>query len=155
MAAIFNHYVRTSPVIFSNRELSGEEMRRKLESLGAGSRFPFFVSENDKGEADGYCYAHLWQPDPVYAGTWEVTIYLSPETCGRGVGTALLWRLVEACRAGGAHTLMSCITVGNAASERIHEKHGFRLAGIVREAGFKFGEYYSDAIYQLVFRAEK
>lgn len=150
MAEIFNHYVRTSPVIFSNRELSAEEMKDKISHLGAGARFPFLIAEVD-GRTVGYCYAHHWQPDPVYDRTWEVTIYLSEAARGRGIGTALLSRLVEECRVGGAHTLVSCITHGNRASERIHEKTGFELVGVVRQAGFKFGEYYSDAIYQLIF----
>ena len=41
MAAIFNHYVKTSTVIFSNKALTEEDMKHKIESLGVGSEFPF------------------------------------------------------------------------------------------------------------------
>ncbi len=40
MAAIFNHYVRTSTVIFSERELSADDMARKISDLRLGSPFP-------------------------------------------------------------------------------------------------------------------
>ncbi len=149
MAAIYNHYVETSPVIFSERTLSPEEMKAKIERLIPDGKFPFLVSE-ENGIVTGYCYAHLWQPDPVYARSWEVTIYLAPGAGGKGTGTALLRRLVDECRTGGCHTLVSFITLGNRPCERIHQKTGFTLAGIVRQAGYKFGEYHSDAIYQLI-----
>ena len=72
MARIFNHYVATSTVIFSNDILSAERMADKIRPVCG--RFPFFVSVDDAtGEVMGYCYAHLWQPDPVYGRTWETT----------------------------------------------------------------------------------
>lgn len=148
MARIFNHYVRTSPVIFSNRTLSEDDMRDKLRRLGAGSEFPFLVAEAD-GALAGYAYAHLWQPDPVYGRTWELTIYLAPQACGRGLGTRLLTALVEACRRRGAHTLLSCISQGNEPCERMHRRAGFGLAGVLTGVGYKFGRYYNDAFYQL------
>jgi len=57
MADIYNYYVRTSPVIFSNKELSAKEMAEKLRRLGAGDRFPFLVAEED-GMLSGYAYLH-------------------------------------------------------------------------------------------------
>lgn len=152
MAHIYNHYVRTSPVIFSNRTLSGDDMRDKLRRLGAGRQFPFLVAEAD-GAVAGYAYAHLWQPDPVYAHTWELTIYLAPEACGRGLGTELITRLVEACRRQGAHTLVSCVTQGNTPCERLHLRAGFGLAGVLKAVGHKFGRYHDDALYQLQLEA--
>ncbi len=153
MAAIFNHYVRTSTVIFSERELSADDMARKISDLRLGSPFPFLISETD-GRVDGYCYAHLWQPDPVYGRTWEVTIYLSHDACGRGTGSALLGTLVEQCRAAGAHTLVSCITAGNTACERLHRRHGFIHAGTLTAVGYKFGRYLDDALYQLALAGD-
>lgn len=148
MAEIFNHYVRTSPVIFSNFTLSEAEMCEKLTRLGVGERFPFFVSEAD-GAVVGYAYAHLWQPDPVYGRTWELTIYLAPQACRHGLGTRLLAALVDACRKQGAHTLVSCISQGNVACEQMHLRAGFKQAGVLMGVGYKFGRYYNDVFYQL------
>lgn len=148
MARIFNHYVLTSTVIFSNRQLSETDMRSKIHALRLGVDFPFLVSENAE-EVDGYCYAHLWQPDPVYGRTWEVTIYLAPDACGKGIGSQLLSTLIEMSREAGAHTLISCITAGNAPCERLHRRLGFTQAGCLKSVGYKFGQYLDDALYQL------
>lgn len=149
MAEIFSHYVRTSPVIFSNTELSGADMRSKLQRLEVGSRFPFFVAE-DGGRVTGYAYAHLWQPDEVYSTSWELTIYLNHECLGRGTGSALLRHIIDACRRGGAHTLVAFITDGNTPSERMVERAGFFRAGCLPQVGYKFGQYFSDAFYELI-----
>lgn len=148
MAEIFNHYVRTSTVIFSNRELSDNDMRQKLESLGVGTEFPFLVSVDNNGVLTGYCYAHRWMPDPVYGRSWELTMYLSHKHLGKGLGTRLLDRLIEECRKGGAHALITSITEGNAASEKMCVSAGFNLVGRLPEIGFKFGCYLNDVIYQ-------
>lgn len=148
IADIFNYYIRTSDVIFSNRERSAAEMREKLESVIAGG-YPFFVSVED-GVVNGYCYAHAWQPDAVYGCTWELTEYLSHSSAGKGIGTKLLRATVEACRDSGAHTLIACVTAGNKACAGMLSRVGFRLVGIVRESGFKFGKYCNDEFWQLM-----
>lgn len=137
-------------MIFSETELAEDEMKDKIRRLGLGERFPFLVAE-DEGKVVGYAYAHLWMPDPVYDRSWEVTIYFSPDASGKGMGTEILSRLVEECRAAGAHTLISCITEGNTPCESLHRKLGFTLRGVYPEVGYKFGKYYNDAVYQLLF----
>ncbi len=147
MAGIFNHYVATSTVIFSNRQLSEADMRLRLEPVAG--RFPFYVDEDENGEVTGYCYAHSWHPDEVYGRTWEVTIYLRHDITGRGIGSALLESVVAESRRMGAHVLMSFITEGNEPCERMHRRVGFRLEGLFREVGYKFGRYLNDAVYYL------
>ena len=150
MADIFNHYVRTSTVIFSDTELSAADMAEKLRRLDVGSHYPFFVAEAETGAVAGYAYAHAYQPDPVYGRTYELTIYLAPDACGRGIGRMLLGATIEACRRNGAHALIACVTAGNAPSERMFEREGFKLAGVLPEAGFKFGAYHADALYHML-----
>lgn len=147
MAAIFNHYVRTSTVIFSNKILTEEDMKHKIESLGVGSEFPFLV-DDENGELTGYCYAHRWMPDPVYGRSWELTMYLSHHHLGKGIGSRLLEKLIEKCREGGAHALIASITEGNVASEKMCISAGFNLVGRLPEIGYKFGQYLNDVIYQ-------
>lgn len=147
MARIFNHYVRTSDVIFSEHELSEEEMRRKMAPVAG--RFPFLVAVED-GRVIGYCYAHPWQPDPVYRFTLELTEYLDHEVMNRGLGTKMLRMIIDQCRAEGFHSVVSAVTGGNIPCERMHEKLGFRVVGVVRDSGFKFGRFLDDVFYQLI-----
>lgn len=150
MADIFNHYVRTSTVIFSNTELSAEDMRRKLIDLEVGSKFPFIVSEESDGTISGYCYAHRWMPDAVYGRSWELTIYLSHIHRGKGIGSAMMQQMELLCRREGAHVLMASITEGNKACEQMCRRAGFDMVGRFPEIGFKFGEYLNDVIYQKI-----
>lgn len=149
MARIYNHYVRTSPVIFSCKTLTENEMKEKIRGLELGVRFPFLIAESE-GRTIGYAYAHLWMPDPVYSRSWEVTIYLDKDACGKGAGSALLSELVEQCRDAGAHILVSWVTEGNIACERLHLRTGFTLKGRIPESGWKFGKYWNDCVYQLI-----
>lgn len=147
MAEIFNHYVRTSTVIFSNDVLSADDMGRRLESVVG--RFPFLVWE-ENGRVSGYCYVHFFHPDAVYSQTWELTEYLDHSVLGRGIGTRLLSETISLCREAGAHTLLSFITASNSQCEKMVGSLGFEKCGQIREAGYKFGEYLDDVIYQLI-----
>lgn len=150
MADIFNHYVRTSTVIFSNTELTADDMLRKLIDLEVGSKFPFIVSEENDGIISGYCYAHRWMPDAVYGRSWELTIYLSNSHLGKGIGSALIQQMEALCRQEGAHVLMASITEGNRACEQMFRRAGFGIVGRFPEIGFKFGQYLNDVIYQKI-----
>lgn len=147
MADIFNYYIAESTVIFSNRIRSAEDMAEMIAPVLG--KYPFFVWEQD-GEVLGYCFAHAYMPDPVYSLTWEITIYLRNGYTGRGIGSSLLKSTIEAARQGGAHTLISCVTGGNTACEVMHQKAGFKVAGVLRDAGYKFGQYLDDVLFQLV-----
>ncbi|MCM1505435.1 MAG: GNAT family N-acetyltransferase [Muribaculum sp.] len=147
MADIFNHYIQESTAIFSNRRRGAEDMRQMLEPVIG--KYPFYVFEED-GIVLGYCFAHAFMPDSVYGRTWEITIYLRHGYTGRGIGSALLGAVVDDARHGNVHTLVSFITGGNTACENMHIKAGFERVGMIRQAGFKFGIYLDDVIYQLM-----
>ena len=147
MADIFNYYIANSTAIFSNRLRSADDMRGLLAPVVGN--YPFFVSEDD-GLLTGYCFAHAYMPDPVYSATWEITIYLRHGHTGRGTGSALLHSIIDEARRQGAHTLISCVTGGNEACSRMHLKAGFRLAGTLKQAGYKFGQFLDDELYQLI-----
>ena len=43
-----------------------------------------------------------------------------------------------------------CFTASNAASIALHERFGFEFRGLVREVGYKFGEFHDMCYYQLM-----
>jgi len=73
----------------------------------------------------------------VYAGVAEISVYVSTEARGKGVGKALLHKLVEESEQHKLWTLQAGIIADNKASIALHEKVGFRVVG-VRE---KLGQY--------------
>lgn len=65
----------------------------------------------------------------VYTGVAEVSVYVSPEHQGKGIGKALLKKLNRCSEEIGLWTLQSGILQENTASLRLHECCGFRMVG--------------------------
>jgi phosphinothricin acetyltransferase len=82
-----------------------------------------------------------FRPRPGYRHTAEDSIYVHQDFRGRGIGAALLERLVDGAYRGRFHTVMALIDGDNAVSVRLHERFGFRQVGTFREVGFKFDRW--------------
>ena len=65
----------------------------------------------------------------VYAGVAEVSVYVTPAHQGRGIGRALLDRLIAETEAAGIWTLQATVFPENTASLALHEAAGFREVG--------------------------
>lgn len=65
----------------------------------------------------------------VYGGVGEVSVYISAQSRGRGIGQLLMEHLIEKSEKAGFWTLQSGIFPENTASIRLHEKMGFRYLG--------------------------
>lgn len=144
---IYNHYVTDTVISFETEPLTLDEMSRRIESISAS--YPYFVCENPDGSIAGYCYVHQWKERAAYSKTLETTIYLSPDSTGSGIGHELMETLIDACRAAGFETLIACITYGNHASCRLHEKLGFTRVSHFHRVGRKFGLSLDVVDYQL------
>jgi L-amino acid N-acyltransferase YncA len=78
---------------------------------------------------------------PVYAGVAEVSVYVSAQARGQGVGTALLSRLVEDSQRAGIWTLQAGIFPENTASIELHKRAGFRVVGVREKIGSMDGRW--------------
>ena len=79
----------------------------------------------------------------AYGGVAEVSVYVSQEARGRGVGRQLLEQLVRASEEAGIWTLQAGIFPENAASLSIHQHCGFRVVGVREKLG-KLGSAWRD-----------
>jgi len=77
----------------------------------------------------------------VYQGVAEISIYVSKEVRGRGVGTRLLRRLIEASEKTGIWTLQAGIFSENEPSIKLHKKCGFRVVGRRERIGKLDGDW--------------
>ena len=77
----------------------------------------------------------------VYAGVLEVSIYISPDARGRGVGAQLMSKVVESTEADGVWTLQAGIFPENTASLELHERAGFRVIGRRERIGQRLGRW--------------
>jgi L-amino acid N-acyltransferase YncA len=142
---IYNYYIANTVITFEESPVSIVEMQNRI---GITTQlFPWLVYE-DKGNILGYAYASKWKDRSAYKYTAEVTVYLHHQHCGHGIGSALYKALFEQLARKNIHALLACISIPNAASEKIHNHFGFRQVAHFREVGFKFGRWLDVGYWQ-------
>ena len=137
LLAIYAPYTRGT-ASFEDGPPALEEFAARIRDISAV--YPYIVCEVD-GEIAGYAYAHLYKERAAYRWNMEVTIYLSPAFHRRGIGRALMQRLLEMLRRQGVRMAYSCITLPNPASTGLHAAMGFAEAGVLTDAGWKNGQW--------------
>jgi len=116
------------------------EMARRMDEL-LGRGYPYLVAELE-GAFAGYAYASSYRGRSGYRWTVEDTVYVKAEAQGKGVGRALLSRLIVDCEALGFRQMVAVIgEPGNGASVVLHEKLGFTVIGIFPGLGRKQGRW--------------
>ena len=132
-----------------NREVAGSTtfdlVPRSLEAQQTWLRahagaHPAIVAV-DGGEVAGFGSLSPYRERPAYATTVEDSVYVDASRQGRGVGKQLLGELVRLGTAHGFHAMIGRIVGNNEASIKLHEACGFRLVGVEREVGRKFGRW--------------
>ena len=71
----------------------------------------------------------------AYAGVAEASVYVAADAAGRGVGRALLGRLVAGAEDAGIWTVQAGIFPENRASLALHRRCGFRTVGVRERLG--------------------
>jgi len=136
IAAIYNYYVCETTVTFEEAPVSEEEMNGRLRD----HRGPWLVLERD-GLVQGYAYAKPWHSRSAYRHSFESTIYLDRQACGRGDGRLLYEALLAKLSARSLHLVVGVIAQPNAASVALHERLGFKQTGLLPEVGHKLGAW--------------
>ncbi|MFC0167330.1 arsinothricin resistance N-acetyltransferase ArsN1 family B [Pseudoduganella danionis] len=139
IVAIYNHYVLTTSISFEEQAVTAAEMQQRIADVQRGG-LPWLVVEVD-GVLAGYAYATKWRVRHAYRFSVESSVYLAPDTAGKGLGTALYQQLLARLTAGGYHLVIGGIAQPNPASVALHEKMGFEKVAQFREVGFKFGRW--------------
>ena len=111
-------------------------------------KIPQIIESN--GEVAGYCCLSPYSEKTGYNRTGEISVYLSPEHQGKGIGNLLLKELIRLAEEKGFHAIIAAITGGNETSVKLHKKHGFVFAGCLKETGWKYGEWHDVHFYQLI-----
>jgi L-amino acid N-acyltransferase YncA len=136
---IYNHYVANSAVTFDEKASTHRYWREKFAFLHT-LQLPFLVAVTASNQVIGYALVQPWASKSAYRYTVEDSIYLGPGAGGKGLGSALLQALIDACEQIGLREVVAVISDSGAdASLRLHAKHGFVEVGRMGRVGFKFG----------------
>lgn len=146
LTAIYNHYIRETPVTFDLEPKTLSQRQSWLDGFAAAGRYRCFVAVKD-GRAIGWASSHRYNERAAYDVTIASSIYLAPDACGQGLGRRLYATLFDALKDEDIHSVFGGITLPNEASVRLHRAFGFEPVGVYREVGRKFGRYWDVAAY--------
>ncbi len=147
ITGIYADAVRHGTASFEIEPPDEKEMLHRRDVLLAGG-YPFLVAELG-GAVVGYAYAGPYRARPAYRWTIEDSIYIAPQAQRRGLGRALLARLITEAEARGFRQMIAVI--GDSAqtpSIALHASAGFRLVGTFEAVGFKFGRWLDTVLMQ-------
>lgn len=110
---------------------------------------PLYVAEVD-GQVAGYATLSAYRTKDAFKSTVELSVYIGPDFRRQGLASQLMKAIIEdGKRDPATHLIVSVITAGNAASEKLHETFGFEHVGTLREVGMKKGQYQDTLEYVL------
>lgn len=141
IAALYGHYVRTSPATFEEDPPQAGEIRARLAAISSAG-LPWRIALDADGALAGYAYAAQYRTRTAYRYTVENSVYVAPAALCRGIGSALMRDLIARCTHAGYRQMLAVI--GDSANEgsiRLHARLGFEMIGVYRAVGFKFGRW--------------
>lgn len=140
ITAIYTHHVLHGTGTFETTPPSAEDMAaRRADVLAKG--LPYLVL-TDADQVVGFAYCNWFKPRPAYRFSAEDSVYLAPNSGGKGWGRLLLAELAAQAERGGVRKLIAVIGDStNAGSIGVHKSLGFTHVGILRSCGWKFGRW--------------
>ena len=140
IAAIYAHHVLHGTGTFEEVPPTDGQMEQRIASTQAFG-LPWLVAE-DGGAVLAYAYAAPFRQRAAYRYTAEDSVYVAPRAERRGLGRALLSKVIEDCAALGLRRMTAVIgDSANAASIGLHTALGFKPAGVLPAIGFKAGRW--------------
>ncbi len=138
--AIYAHHVLHGAGTFEETPPSLEEMTARYEA-SIDRRGAWLVAADVSGVL-GFAYYARFRDRTAYRFAVEDSIYVRDDVRGQGVGKALVQCLIETATEAGFRQMIAVIGDSeNVGSVGVHASLGFRRAGTLRAAGYKFGRW--------------
>lgn len=145
---IYNYEVENGVATFDLNRKTLEERKEWFYEHNIKNH-PLIVAEVDSNVA-GYASLSSYREKEAYASTVELSIYVGAAYRKKGVGDALMGKILEMAKEDKSiHTVLSVITAGNEASVKLHDKYKFNYCGTIHQVGIKFGRYLDIVNYEL------
>ena len=147
LTAIYNHYVRHTPITFDVAPFEPEQRRAWFDEHSGRGRHRLLVAVAGQ-DVLGYATTSRWRPKAAYDTTVESSVYVRHDAVGRGIGRQLYTALFEAIAGEDVHTIVAGVALPNEASTALHERCGFHQVGVFRGVGRKFDRLWDVAWFQ-------
>jgi len=147
----YNWYIRNSTATFETEELTLIEFKQRVHKII--EKYPWIILEED-GKPVGYAYYSDFNSRQAYACTVDLAIYLDPNVCHLGYGKILLQEMIAIARKSSYKNIVSLVTTGNIASEKLHERYGFVKKATFEDIGYKHNQWLAVSYYYLQLESE-
>ncbi len=111
-------------------------------------KYPYLVAIAE-GKIIGYAYASAFKARAAYDWAVETTIYLSPDSQGKGYGKKLYYAMENILKKQNIINLNACIAYATEedayldnTSTLFHEHLGYKKVAHFTQCGYKFGTWY-------------
>ena len=146
---IYNDAVANTTAIW-NDSLVDLANRQAWYDLRQQQGYPILVAVDAAEQVLGYASFGDWRPFDGFRHSVENSVYVRDGQRGLGLGAKLLEPLIQRAKDCGKHVVVAAIESGNAASIRLHERHGFTVTGQMPQVGVKFGRWLDLTFMQLI-----
>jgi len=144
ITGIYNHYVINTHITFDLDPVTPADRESWFAQFAPVGPHRLFVATADDVVV-GYAGTHEYHAKRAYETTVETTIYLDPGFTGRGIGSLLYAALFASLAGEDVELAVAGIALPNEASFKLHQRFGFRPAGIMHRVGRKFEKYWDVA----------
>ncbi|AEE17787.1 GNAT family N-acetyltransferase [Treponema brennaborense] len=144
--SIYKPFITDTAVSFEYEIPTLEAFTGRIRSIS--NEFPYLVWEEDDADEPGakriggYVYASRHAARAAYQWGADLSVYLAPESRGKGIGRQLYEALFRLLQRQGYLTVYAAVAVPHPASERFHESLGFKRIALFPAAGCKFGVWH-------------
>ncbi|HEL1749081.1 N-acetyltransferase family protein [Streptococcus suis] len=139
LVAIYAPYVEKTAITFETEVPTVEAFASRIEKTL--EKFPYLVAV-EEGKVVGYAYASTYYARAAYDWTVELSVYVSREVRGKGIGSLLYAALEEELTVRGFKNFLACIALPNPASLALHEKRGYEQVAHFKKVGYKFATWH-------------
>ena len=138
VSQIYSHHVLHGMGTFEEEPLSAGRMVERIAAVHERG-WPWLVAEC-ANVVVGYAYCTQFRDRAAYRYACEDSVYVRDDWMGRGIGRVLLTALIAAASDHGFRRMFAVIgDSANLGSIALHRSVGFSPAGVLHEAGHKFG----------------
>jgi L-amino acid N-acyltransferase YncA len=143
---IYNQGIEDRVATLETELRTPDERRQWLAARG--ERHPVIVAEDADGTVLGWGSLNVFNARQAYRFVADFSIYVERAARGRGVGRAMLTRLVELGREHGYHKLVLSAFPTNASGMALYTSLGFRTVGVYKEQGQLGGRWVDTIIME-------
>ena len=136
---IYAPYVENTAITFEYEVPTIEDFAIRIEKTL--EKYPYLVAEED-GVVLGYAYASTYYARAAYDWAVELSVYVSQDARGKGVGSKLYDALEDLLDQMGYVHFLACISLPNEASLALHRKRGYQQVAHFPKIGYKFNRWH-------------